>query len=146
MNNPQHSFQQFQTLEEFEQAARQCLPQKVCDYYTCGAGEERTLLKNRAAFQKYEFWPRILADVSSPDASTTLLGTKIPFPILVAPMGYHQLVHPEGELASAQGAAMVGALFILSILSTTSLEDVAKQSSAPKWFQVYITPRSRSDP
>jgi 4-hydroxymandelate oxidase len=71
--------------------------------------------------------------------ATRLLGAEVPTPILVAPMAYHRMVHPGGELATAAGAAAAGALYVLSTQSTTPIEEVAAAApGARRWFQVYV--------
>lgn len=72
------------------------------------------------------------------DTSVTMLGEKLPHPVFVTPMGSHGLVHPEAEIATAQGAAKSGALLSVSSASTASMEDIGKASAAPKWFQMYL--------
>ena len=93
------------TIDDFEQEARGSLTKLAYDYFRSGADAERTLQRNRAAFDDYEIWPRILRDVSRLDLSLELLGLQLPMPILIAPTAYQRLAHPEGELAMAQGAA-----------------------------------------
>lgn len=126
------------TIDEFEQEARGILPQLAYDYFRSGADAERTLQRNRAAFDNYEIWPRILRDVSRLELRLELLGLQLPMPILIAPTAYQRLAHPDGELAMAKGAAAVGALMVVSTLATTTLEQVAAASAGPKWFQLYI--------
>lgn len=126
------------TVDDFEERAKKVLPKMTYDYYRSGADEERTLRANRKAFRRWEIWPRILVDVSELDLRATVLGCEVAFPILVAPTAYHRLAHPEGEAATARGAADAGTIFILSTLSTTAIEEVAAASAGPKWFQLYV--------
>src|SRR6185437_16417548 len=70
--------------------------------------------------------------------ATTVLGVPLSAPILIAPTAYHRMAHPEGELATARAAAEAGALYVVSTLATTRLEDVAAASMGPKWFQLYV--------
>lgn len=126
------------TVDDFEERAKKVLPKMTYDYYRSGADEERTLRANRKAFRRWEIWPRILVDVSELDLRATVLGCEVAFPVLVAPTAYHRLAHPEGEAAAARGAADAGTIFILSTLSTTSIEEVAAASAGPKWFQLYV--------
>lgn len=129
-------------IEDFEEAARRVLPKMVYDYYAGAAGDEWTLAENRRAFGRWVLRPRVLADVSGADLSTTLLGQPLPFPILLAPTGFQRLAHRDGELATARAAASVGALMVLSTIATTSLEEVA-ETGVPRWFQLYVM-RDRS--
>ncbi|MGK3969160.1 alpha-hydroxy acid oxidase [Sorangium sp. So ce118] len=126
------------TVDDFERAARARLSRMAYDYYRSGADEGRTLRENRRAFRRLEIHYRVLVDVAERDMSTTLLGTTVPFPILVAPTAYQRLAHPDGELASSRATSELGTLFTLSTLSTTSLEAVAEASPGPKWFQLYV--------
>lgn len=126
------------TIDDFETEARGLLSQLAYDYFRSGADEQRTLQRNRAAFDDYELWPRTLVDVSRIDLSIDLLGHKLKTPILIAPTAYQRLAHPDGELAMAQGAAEAGALMVVSTLATTTLEQVAAAAAGPKWFQLYI--------
>jgi 4-hydroxymandelate oxidase len=82
--------------------------------------------------------PRVLRDVSRLDTRLSLLGTEMPFPILVAPTAYHRLADPEGEVATARGAGATGATLVVSSLSTTAIEEVAGAATGPLWFQLYV--------
>ncbi len=126
------------TPDDFENAARGRLSKMAYDYYRSGADEERTLAENRAAFDRYRIWYRVLVDVAERDLRTSILGTEVSMPVLVAPTAYHRLAHEGGEIASARAAAAAGTIFVLSTLSTTSIEDVAKAAPGPKWFQLYV--------
>jgi isopentenyl diphosphate isomerase/L-lactate dehydrogenase-like FMN-dependent dehydrogenase len=130
------------SIEDFERQARERLPQMVYDYYAGGAGDEWTLRENVRAFERWVLRPRVLVDVEKVDLSTTVLGQPLRFPILVAPTAFHRLGHPDGELATARAAASVGALMVLSTISTVPLEDVAA-TGVDRWFQLYVM-RDRS--
>ena len=125
-------------LFEYEALARKCLSQATYDYYAGGAGDEVTLRENRSAFDRLQLLPRVLVDVSHRDLSTTVLSQPIALPILIAPTAFHRLACPEGEIATARAAAKVGTVMVLSTLSNTTLEEVARASEAPLWFQLYI--------
>jgi 4-hydroxymandelate oxidase len=129
-------------IARLEQQARGLLPAAVYDYYAGGSGRERTLLANERAWAGIWLAPRMLRDVSKVDTSTRLLGRPVATPLAVAPTAFHRLGHPEGEVATAAGAARAGALFVLSTRSTRRIEDVAAAAGA-WWFQVYIM-RERS--
>jgi isopentenyl diphosphate isomerase/L-lactate dehydrogenase-like FMN-dependent dehydrogenase len=131
-------FTRLLSIDDFEEAARARLSPMAYQYYRGGAGDEETLRQNRAAFARFAIYYRVLVDVAERDLRTTVLGSEVTMPILVAPTAYHRLAHPDGELATARGAAEVGTLFIASTLSTTPLEEVAAASSGPKWFQLYV--------
>src|SRR5690606_27448789 len=105
------------------------------------SGEQWTLRENRRAFGDYVFTPHRMGGVvrTDIDTSVTLLGEKLPHPVIVTPMGSHGLVHPAAEVATAEGAAKSGALLCVSSASTAAMEDIGKASTAPKWFQMYLT-------
>jgi 4-hydroxymandelate oxidase len=126
-------------LAALEQAARGRLGPAVYDYVAGGADAELTLADNLAAWARRRLRPRVLRDVRRVDTATIVLGTPLPTPIMVAPTAYHGLLHPEGEVATAAGAAAAGSLMVLSTQSNRSLEEVARHApAAPRWFQVYV--------
>jgi isopentenyl diphosphate isomerase/L-lactate dehydrogenase-like FMN-dependent dehydrogenase len=125
-------------VEEFEALARERLPRMAYDYFAGGAEDEVTLRANREAFRRRALRYRVLVDVGERDTSVTVLGHRLPFPVILAPTSMHRLAHPEGEAATARGAAAVGALMTLSSIATVSIEDVAAAApGAPRWFQLY---------
>jgi isopentenyl diphosphate isomerase/L-lactate dehydrogenase-like FMN-dependent dehydrogenase len=108
-------------------------------YLAGGSGDEWTLRENRAAFERWTFRPRVLCDVSDVSAATTVLGTRLELPVLVAPVAYQELFHPDGECATARGAAAVGAGMCVSTFSTRTHEEIA--AAAPglaQWCQLYV--------
>jgi 4-hydroxymandelate oxidase len=126
-------------LEGLEAAARARLDPGVYDYIAGGADAERTVADNLAAWSRPRLRPRVLRDVSQVSTATSLLGSQVPTPLVVAPMAYHRMVHPDGEAASAAGAAAAGALYVLSTQATMSVEEVAAAApGAVRWFQVYV--------
>lgn len=125
-------------LFDYEQLAAERLPQMTYDYFASGAHDELTLRENRAAFERIALRPRVLVDVSERDTSTELLGRRHPLPLLVAPMAFAKLAHPDGELAIARAAGDAGVTMTLSTLATATLEDVAGAAAAPLWFQLYV--------
>ncbi len=128
----------FVNLLELEALARARLDGMAFDYYASGAHDEVTLRENRAAFSRIALHYRVMVDVSRRDTSTTVLGTKIAMPVLVAPTAFHKLAHAEGELATVRAAGAEGTTMILSSLSTTRVEDVAAAATGPLWFQLYV--------
>jgi len=125
-------------IEDLRRLARRRLPGGVFDYIDGGAEDEHTMAENAAAFARVGIEPRILVDVSRVDASATVLGERIPYPIALAPTGFTRIAHWEGELAVARAAARAGLPYALSTLGTRSIEDVAAVSSGTKWFQLYV--------
>lgn len=126
-------------MDELETAAAEILDRMAFDYYAGGAETEATIRGNRVAWDALRLRPMVLRDVSSVTTATTVLGTPVAAPILVAPTAYQRMAHPDGEEATARGAADADTLMVVSTLATTSLEDVmAAAPEAPKWFQLYI--------
>lgn len=106
-------------------------------YVLGGAGIEDTMRANEAAFRRWRIVPRILCDVSERDLSVTVLGTPMPAPVALAPIGVQTVVHPEGELAVARAAAAAGLVMSVSTVAGSTLEEIAAEASGPKWFQLY---------
>jgi isopentenyl diphosphate isomerase/L-lactate dehydrogenase-like FMN-dependent dehydrogenase len=132
-------FEPPRTIADFEERAAAVLEEGPYGYYAGGAGDELTLDENVEAWRRIAIRPRVLVDVSERDTSTTLLGRRCPHPIIVAPTAYHRLAHPEGEEATARGAAAADAIFCLSSLATARPPEVA--AAAPdgeRWFQLYV--------
>ncbi|SER04866.1 lactate 2-monooxygenase [Actinokineospora terrae] len=105
-------------------------------YVAGGAGSGDTVRANRAAFERWRIVPRMLTGATTRDLSTTVLGTAMPAPVLLAPVGVQGIVHPEGELAVARAAAALDVPIVLSTASSYPLEDVAAVGG-PRWFQLY---------
>lgn len=131
MNEPVNIF-------EFEPLARPHVEASAWDYIIGGSDDEITLRENRAAFERTFLRPRYLVDIAQRDLSTTVLGTKIPFPLMLCPAGYQKLAHPEGECETARGASVAGILMMLSTVATRTLEDVARAATCPLWYQLYM--------
>lgn len=125
-------------LDGLEDAARQALDPQAFGYVAGSAGSGSTARANRAAFERWRIVPRMLRDVAERDLSTTVLGTAMPAPVLLAPVGVQTIVHPDGELASARAAAEMGLVFIHSTAAAHSIEEVAEASGqGPRWYQLY---------
>ena len=123
---------------ELEDLARERLPSFAYDYYASGAQDERTLRDNVEAWSRVPLHYRVLVDVASRDTSTTVLGTRLAMPVIVAPTAFHRLACPEGELATARAASRAGTVMTLSSLSNTRVEEVCAAASGPVWFQLYV--------
>ncbi|HEY5638700.1 MAG TPA: alpha-hydroxy acid oxidase [Dehalococcoidia bacterium] len=126
-----------QSLFDLELLAREKLPPQIFDFVAGAAEDEISLAHNRAAWQAIQLLPRVLVGVDSVDTSATVLGRPMPSPVILAPVALHRLVHPDGELATAQAAAAQGATMTLSTMSSCTIEDVAAAADGPKWFQLY---------
>ena len=126
------------SIADLRRLAKRRLPRAVFDYADGAAEDEVTARRNEAAFEDYELLPRVLRDVSSVDLSTTVLGTPVSMPVLLAPTGMTRLFHHDGETAAARAAHRAGVVYTLSSLSTVSIEDLAAASDGPRWFQIYV--------
>jgi L-lactate dehydrogenase (cytochrome) len=125
-------------VAELERAAIEAMEPRAAGYVCAGAGTEETISANREAFRRRQIVPRMLRDVSARDLSTTILGTEMAAPLLLAPIGVQKVVHDEGELATARAAAAVGVPMIASTASHFPLEEIAQAGGeGPRWFQLY---------
>ena len=118
--------------------ARRRLPRVVFDYLDGGAEGEYTLRENCRAFEDVTFRPRHAVSVPTCDLRTRVLGFDLAFPVLLAPVGYSRLMHPEGEVAAARCAGAAGTAYILSTISGHRMEDVKAASNGPVFYQLYL--------
>ncbi|HEU4565766.1 MAG TPA: alpha-hydroxy acid oxidase, partial [Gemmatimonadaceae bacterium] len=109
-------------------------------YYAGGAHDEITLRENRLAYDRIALRLRVLRDVSRRDLHAEVLGARLTMPLLVAPMAFQRMAHPDGELATARAASEAGVGMVLSTLSTVAVEEVRAATAAPLWFQLYVFP------
>jgi L-lactate dehydrogenase (cytochrome) len=129
---------QFVNVEDLRQAAKRRLPRSVFDYIDGGADGEVTLRENVRAFEDIAFRPRCAVETPPPDLSTTVLGTPISLPIILAPVGSSRMFWPRGEEVAAAAAGAAGTIYCLSTLSGCRLEDVKKSTPGPAWYQLYL--------
>jgi len=125
-------------IEDLRRSARKRLPRVVFDYLDGGAEDELTLRENRRAFEATIFRPRQAVAIGHCDLTTTVLGTRVALPMLLAPVGYSRVMHPGGEVAAARAAGEAGIGYILSTISGYRLEDVKAASSGTCWYQLYL--------
>ncbi len=126
-------------IADLRNIGRRRTPRPVFDYVDGAAGDEISMHRSREAFDRVEFLPRVLRDVSMIDTSTTILGQTSAMPFAFAPTGYTRMMHAEGEGAVARVAAKAGIPYALSTVGTTTPEDVAKASGiGRRWFQLYV--------
>jgi L-lactate dehydrogenase (cytochrome) len=122
--------------ERLETAAREQLDEAPRGYVWGGAGTGDTMRANLEALRSWRIVPRHLRAVETRDLSLEILGSTLPAPVALAPIGVQTLVHPEGELASARGAAAVGVPYVASTAATHSMEAIA-QAGGTRWYQLY---------
>jgi len=127
------------TVAEYERIARERLDDNAWEYFRGGAGDETTLRENLEAFTRWKLRPRVLCDVGSVETRTTVLGTEVASPVLIAPVALQKLAHPDGEAATARAAAASGTIMCLSTSATLRPAAVAEAApGASLWFQVYV--------
>ena len=125
-----------------EAAATAAMSPEAADYVAGGAGGEETVRANREAFDRWRIVPRMLRGVGTRDLATEILGTPMPAPVLVGPVGVQRIVHPDAETATARAAASLGVPYVHSTAASTSIEDAAAAGGdGPRWFQLYFPTR-----
>src|SRR5215210_2573088 len=123
---------------ELEAAALAALPPEAADYLAGGAGGEETVRANREAFDRWRIVPRMLRGVGTRDLRTEILGTSMPAPVLLGPVGVQRIIHEDAELATAAAAGRAGVPYVHSTAASTSIEDAAAANGdGPRWFQLY---------
>jgi isopentenyl diphosphate isomerase/L-lactate dehydrogenase-like FMN-dependent dehydrogenase len=125
-------------IEDLRRAAKRRLPRLVFDYIDGGAEAELTLRANCRAFEAVTFRPRCAVATPACDLRTTVLGTPLSMPLILAPVGSSRLIYPRGEEVAAHAAGAAGIAYALSTLSGCRLEDVAAASKGPVWYQLYL--------
>ena len=130
---------QLLSVDEYEAPARGRLPAEVWAFLAGGSGSESLIAGARRALDRIRLRPSVLVDVTRCDPATTVLGAALAAPLGVAPMAYHRLCHPEGEVASARAAGEQGALYVAAMFASRTLEEIAEATTGPYWLQLYWT-------
>lgn len=126
-------------IEDVEQRAKQEMSELAKTYFSAEAGSEENRKINEKALTRYRIIPRVFRDVSLVQTETTLLSSKSPYPIAVAPTGCHHLAHPAAESAVATACAKEGLIMTVSFMSSATIEEIAEVAPhSPKWLQIYI--------
>lgn len=121
-----------------EQSARERLGPGPFWYVAGGAGSGATVRANRDAFERVQIVPRMLTNATERHLGVSVLGTELPAPVMLAPVGVQSILHPDGELATARAAAELGVPMVLSTASSHTIEEVAEASGdGPRWYQLY---------
>jgi len=128
----------YASIEDLRQAARRRLPRAIFDFIDGGAQDEVTLRHNLSDFRRLNLLPRVLTNVASRDQSVNVLGQRFDSPLILAPTGMPGVVWPNGGMEAALAADRAGVGFCLSTMSTSSIEEIAKASLRPVWFQLYV--------
>ncbi|MEK9744704.1 MAG: alpha-hydroxy acid oxidase [Candidatus Puniceispirillum sp.] len=125
-------------IEDLRKLAERRVPRMFYDYADSGSWTETTYRANESDLAKIKFRQRVALDVSSRSTAMTMLGQNVPMPVALAPTGLTGMQHADGEILAARAAAEFGVPFTLSTMSICSIEDVAENSPAPFWFQLYV--------
>lgn len=121
---------------DYERFAQKRLDPATWAYFAGGSDDEITLQANRDAFARVQLRPRVLVDVRTIHMQTTVMGTPITMPILIAPMGFQGLAHPEAECATARAVGPTGTIMVASTFASQTLEEIAQAATGPLWFQL----------
>src|SRR5688500_18391491 len=125
-------------VSDYERRAESALEEGALGYFAGGACDEQTLRENVAAFARLKLRPRMLVDVSNVSAATTVLGTEVSMPLLVAPTAIQKMCHADGEAGTARAAAALDTVMTLSTIATATPAEVAAAApGAKRWFQLY---------
>ena len=122
---------------DYERLAAERLDPGAHGYYAGGAGDELTLRDNVEAYTRWQLRPRVLVDVEPCTSATTVLGHEVALPLLVAPVAFQRVAHPDGEVGMARAAKAAGTVMCLSTLATATPEEVAA-TGVQRWFQLYV--------
>ena len=127
-------------IDELEKRAAEFISIGALGYIQGGAETESTLRRNQTAFDMVDIYPRVLTGVNEPNIKTSILGTEISLPVIVAPAAAHGLAHASAEAGSAKGAAVSGTIMSVSTYASSTLAEVAAAGDgAPQWFQLYLS-------
>jgi L-lactate dehydrogenase (cytochrome) len=131
-------------VADLRRAAKRRIPRPVFDYVDGAADEEIAVESNVAAFRSWRFLPRVLAGVAAADTTATLFGVSLPVPMLLGPVGYTRMLHPDGEIGAARSALRYGLPYTLSTMGSTGVEELRAEvtsadGDADLWFQLYLT-------
>ncbi|MBV1789621.1 alpha-hydroxy-acid oxidizing protein [Marinobacterium sp. D7] len=126
------------SLGDYARRAPAHMPKAVYEYIVGGGADEISLRRNREVLDRMLITPRVLVDVTRGGTQSQMLGETFRHPIMLAPVAFHKLVHPEGEIATARAASVLETPMVVSTLSSVELETIAQTLDSPRWFQLYF--------
>ena len=126
------------SVSDFERYAKAALPSSIYEYISGGGADEVSLKRNRTAFDEWMILPRVLSDVTQGGTQTKILDEALRHPIMLAPVAFQKMVHPQAELATLEAADCLDTKMVVSTLATVELEELAQASSEKHWFQLYF--------
>ena len=125
-------------IEDLRRVAQRKVPRMFYDYADSGSWTESTYRANSSDFQDIKFRQRVLVDMEGRSLATKMIGEEVKMPLAIVPTGFTGMQHADGEILAARAAEKFGVPFSLSTMSICSIEDVAENTSAPFWFQLYV--------
>jgi 4-hydroxymandelate oxidase len=128
------------SISDYESLAQTRMTPQAWAYFAGGSADEQTLAENAAAFRRLSLRARVLRDLDGGTTQLDLFGHSLTAPLLLAPIAYQMLAHPDGERASVLGAGAAQTAMVVSTQASVSLEDIAQAAAAPLWFQLYVQP------
>jgi len=126
------------TIEDLRVLHQKRVPKMFYDYADSGSWTEGTYRANESEFQKIKLRQRVAVNMANRSTATTMVGQTVKMPVSIAPVGLTGMQHADGEILAARAAEKFGIPFTLSTMSICSIEDVAENTSAPFWFQLYM--------
>jgi 4-hydroxymandelate oxidase len=126
------------SLSDYKRYARDHIDHAIYEYIVGGGADEVTLKRNRQKLDELTLLPNALVDCTEGSTITTIMGEHWRHPIMLAPVAFHQLVHPQGEIATAQAASILDTGMMVSTLSSVDMESISAELGSPKWFQLYF--------
>ena len=126
------------TIEDLRQLAQKRVPRMFYDYADSGSWTESTYRANSDDFQAIKLRQRVAVNMENRSLATTMVGQQVKMPVAIAPVGLTGMQHADGEIHAARAAEKFGVPFTLSTMSICSMEDIAANTSAPFWFQLYM--------
>lgn len=126
------------TVDDLRAMARRRVPKMSFDFVDGGAGAETTLRANVSDLERVTLRSRSLVDVSRPTLATSVVGQRLPMPVVLAPCGLIRVIGGDGELSAVRAAGAAGLTYTISTASSWSIEEIAAEASGPLWFQLYL--------
>ncbi len=126
------------TIEDLRVLAQRRVPRMFYDYADSGSWTESTYRANESDFARIKFRQRVAVNMEGRSTATTMVGVPVAMPVAIAPTGLTGMQHADGEILGARAAEKFGIPFTLSTMSICSIEDIAANTKAPFWFQLYV--------
>ena len=132
------NLERYLTIDDLKRVAKRRVPKMFFDYADSGAWTEQTYRANEADFSRITFRQRVAVDMSNRNLAATMMAQKVSMPVAVAPVGSMGMQQADGEIKVARAAEKAGIPFTLSTMAIASIEDIAENTTAPFWYQLYV--------